>query len=175
MMTREVAVCVFNTPEGARDAIAALEEAGFVGDEISLLTPDTEKRDLEKEDKKERAQKGALTGLLAGGVFGGLAGFLVGVGALAIPGVGPFIAAGALASALGGAAIGAGVGAIGGALVGMGVPKDEARYYEDEVRGGRSLVAVKSGARTDEADSLMHRLGGHSARDRAPASGARRS
>jgi hypothetical protein len=171
MTTREVAVCVFYSPEGARDAIVALKEAGFAGEDISLLTPDADKsRPRQDGDKVE---KGALTGLLAGGVFGGLAGFLVGVGALAIPGAGPLIAAGALASTLGGAAIGAGLGAIAGALVGMGVPEDEAKYYEGEVRGGRSLVAVRSGKRTDEADELMHRAGGYDVqhRERTPAAG----
>jgi hypothetical protein len=168
MMTREVAVCVFEMPEDARDALAELEAAGFTGDEVSLLTPDTDKR--AQRDEGEQIKKGAVTGLLAGGVFGGLAGLLLGVGALAIPGAGPFIAAGALASALGGAAIGAGLGGIAGALVGMGVPEDEAKYYEQEARSGRSLVAVR-GKRANEADTVMHRHGGYNARDRSPATG----
>jgi hypothetical protein len=86
---------------------------------------------------------GAATGAPAGGVLGGLGGWLVDIGALAIPGC-PFIAAGALATARGGAAIGAGVGAIAGARVGMGVPKDEAAFYEGEVKSGRTLAAVRA-------------------------------
>src|SRR3977135_1220216 len=86
-------------------------------------------------------------GAVAGGVLGGRGGGLVGIGALAIPGVGPFIAAGAFATALGGAAIGAGLGAIAGALVGMGVPEEHARYYEGEAKAGKTLVTVRADRR----------------------------
>jgi hypothetical protein len=166
MMMREVAVCVFYDPEAAADAMAALQEAGFAGGDVSMLTPEKE------HDKGHKAREGAVTGALAGGLFGGLAGWLVGLGSLAIPGVGPFVAAGALASAIGGAAIGAGLGAIAGALVGMGVPEDDAKYYEQEVRKGRSLVAVR-GKRTDEADGIMHRFGGYDRQHPQAASAAR--
>ena len=83
--------------------------------------------------------------------------------------MGPFIAAGALATTLGGAAIGAGVGAIAGALIGMGIPEEEARYYEEEVRGGRTLVAVRADGRLDEADGILHDHGAYDVqhRDRA--------
>jgi hypothetical protein len=165
MMVREVAVCVFYDPEAARAAMAALQGAGYAGDDISMLTPDKEA------DKGHKAREGARTGAIAGGLFGGLAGWLVGLGSLAIPGVGPFVAAGALATALGGAALGAGLGAVAGALVGMGVPEREAKYYEDEVRKGRSLVAVR-GKRTDEADGIMHRFGGYDAKHPQPANAA---
>jgi hypothetical protein len=85
----------------------------------------------------------------------------VGVGALAIPGIGPFVAAGALAAALGGAAIGAGVGAITGALVGMGIPKHEADWYEQEVRSGGTLVTVRANGRYGEAQDLLVRHGAY--------------
>jgi hypothetical protein len=184
--SRTVAVCVFHDPQGARDAIAALRDAGFENNDISLLTPDggqtaveggrTSEPTAERAgDKGAKASEGAVTGALAGGLFGGLAGWLVGLGALAIPGVGPFVAAGALAAALGGAALGAGLGAIAGALVGMGVPEDEAKYYEQEVRGGRSLVAVRGGERAEEADQVMHRFGGYDARHPQPAPASGRS
>jgi hypothetical protein len=166
MMTREVAICVFYEPEAAANAMAALQEAGFAGNDVSMLTPEKE------HDKGHKAREGAVRGAVAGGLFGGLAGWLVGLGSLAIPGVGPFIAAGALATALGGAAIGAGLGAVAGALVGMGVPEDEAKYYEQEVRNGRSLVAV-GGKRTEEADGIMHRFGGYDRQHPQPASAAR--
>jgi uncharacterized membrane protein len=94
-------------------------------------------------------------------LLGGLAGWLIGLSTFAIPGVGPFIGAGALLSTFGGLAVGAGLGAIAGALVGMGIPEDEARYYEQEVRGGRSLVAVRDSHRAGEADQVMHRHGGY--------------
>ena len=175
MNRREVAVGLFHDAEQARDAINALKDAGFSGNDISLLMPDRgEAREMAQETGT-KAGEGAATGLVAGGVLGGLAGWLVGVGALAIPAVGPFIAAGAFATALGGAAIGAGVGAIAGALVGMGIPEEEAKYYEQEVRGGRTLLAVRAGDRMEEADELLHRYGAYDVehRDRAAmASGA---
>jgi uncharacterized membrane protein len=166
MMTREVAVCVFYDPGVARDAMAALQEAGVAGEDISLLTPERES------DKGTQARDGAATGAVAGGVFGGLAGWLVGLGSLAIPGIGPFVAAGALATALAGAAIGAGLGAVAGALVGMGVPEKDAKYYEQEVRNGRSLVAVR-GRRADEAHDIMHEFGGYDAQHPQPATATR--
>src|SRR5437588_5323931 len=107
------------------------------------------------------AETGAATGAVAGGILGGLGGWLVGIGALAIPGVGPFIAADAFATALGGAAIGAGVGAIAGALVGMGVPKEEAEYYEGEVKSGRTLVTVRADGRYDEAQRILRQHGAY--------------
>src|ERR671927_553891 len=158
---RTVAVGLFEDRERARQAIEALKDSGFRGDDISLLMPDRgEAREL-AEETGTKAGEGAATGAVAGGILGGIGGFLVGIGALAIPGVGPLIAAGAFATALGGAAIGAGVGAIAGALVAMGLPEEEARYYEQEVRGGRTLVAVKAGARTAEADELLRQSGAY--------------
>jgi hypothetical protein len=168
MMNGEVAVCVFYEAEGAREAMEALHDAGFVGGDISLLTPEQDN------DKGRKAREGAVTGAIAGGLFGGLAGWLVGLGTLVIPGIGPFVAAGALATAVGGAALGAGLGAVAGALVGMGVPEKDARYYEDEVRKGRSLVAVR-GKRADEADGIMHRFGGYDVKHAQPAHARGRS
>jgi Heat induced stress protein YflT len=112
-------VGVFDDREGARKAIEALKDAGFTGDTISILSPDKQATEELADETGTHAGSGAATGAVAGGILGGLGGWLVGIGALAIPGVGPFIAAGAFATALGGAAIGAGVGAIAGALVGM--------------------------------------------------------
>jgi hypothetical protein len=159
---RQVAIGVFEDTDRARDAIGELKDAGFSGDDISVLMPDRGQTREFTEETGTKAGEGAATGLLAGGLLGGLAGWLVGIGALAIPGVGPFIAAGAFATALGGAAVGAGVGAIAGALVGMGIPEEEAKYYEDEVRrGGRTLVTVRAGSRMDEADDILHRSGAY--------------
>jgi hypothetical protein len=166
---RDVAVAVFHDPEPARDAIKALKDAGFSGNEISVLMPDRgEARDLARE-MGTKAPEGAATGAVAGGVLGGLAGWLTGIGALAIPGVGPFIAAGAFATALTGAALGAGAGAIAGALIGMGIPEDEARYYEQEIRGGRALVVVRAGSRAAEAERILREYGGYNAHQ--PATG----
>jgi len=92
-----------------------------------------------------------------------VAGWLVGIGALAIPGVGPIIAAGPLAAALGGAAIGAAGGGIIGALTGMGIPEDEAKYYDEEFRRGGIVVTAQARGRYDEARRIMHEYGGRDA------------
>src|SRR6185312_6053691 len=118
------------------------------------------------------AGSGAATGAVTGGILGGLGGWLVGIGALAIPGVGPFIAAGAFATALTGAAIGAGVGAIAGALIGMGVPKEEAEYYEGEVKSGRTLVTVRADGRYADAQRILR---DHRAYDIETGAGAART
>jgi uncharacterized protein (TIGR02271 family) len=155
-------VGVFEDHEHARDAIEALKDEGFDADSISVLAPDTQvTRDI-ADDTGSHAGSGAATGAVAGGVLGGLGGWLIGIGALAIPGIGPFIAAGAFATALGGAAIGAGVGAIAGALMGMGIPEDHARYYEGEAKAGRTLVTVRA---DDDYDYARQTLLDHGAYD----------
>src|SRR5207237_3996550 len=124
MQSRDVVVGVFDDRQAVRDAIAALKDAGFSAGDISVLMPDRDSA-AELDDATAATSEVALGGAVAGGVLGGLTGWLIGIGSLAIPGIGPFIAAGAFATALSGAAIGAGVGAVGGALVGMGVPEEE--------------------------------------------------
>src|SRR5579864_4835909 len=148
-------VGVFDDRDEAREAIEALKEDGFTGDAISILSPDKQATQDIAEETGTHAGSGAATGAVAGGILGGLGGWLVGIGALAIPGVGPFIAAGAFATALAGAAVGAGVGAIAGALIGMGVPKEEAEYYEGEVKNGRTLVTVAADGRYNEAQRIL--------------------
>jgi len=158
---REVVVGVFRDWDAARDAISALKDRGFSGNEISVLTPNRDDTATLAEDTGTSAGTGAATGLVAGGILGGLAGWLVGIGSLVIPGVGPFIAVGAFASAISGAAIGAGVGVIAGALIGMGIPSEEADWYEQEVTGGGTLVAVRAGVRDDEAEQVLHQYGAY--------------
>jgi uncharacterized protein (TIGR02271 family) len=158
---RSTVVGVFQDPDTARRGISALKETGFAGDAISVLSPDRADTKTMAEETGTHAGGGAATGAVAGGILGGLGGWLVGIGALAIPGVGPFIAAGAFATALGGAAVGAGVGAIAGALVGMGVPEEHAKYYEGEVRQGRTLVTVRADDRYDEAQRILRDAGAY--------------
>src|SRR5918912_831650 len=167
--TRTTVVGVFQSLDEARRAIEALKEAGFPGDKISILSPDRGEGRALAEETGTHAAEGATTGAVAGGILGGLGGWLVGIGALAIPGIGPFIAAGAFATALGGAAIGAGVGAIAGALVGMGVPREEAEYYEGEVKSGRTLVTVRADGRYDEAQRLLRQHGAYDIESRGAA------
>jgi len=161
MTQRSTVVGVFQEREQARAAIESLKDAGFSPDTISILSPDKQTTQDMAEETGTHAGSGAATGAVTGGILGGVGGWLVGVGALAIPGVGPFIAAGAFATALGGAAIGAGVGAVAGALVGMGLPKEEAEYYEGEVKSGRTLVTVRADGRYDEAQRLLRQGGAY--------------
>src|SRR5579859_2593834 len=168
-------VGVFDDRDDAREAIEALKEDGFTGDAISILSPDKQATQDIAEETGTHAGSGAATGAVAGGILGGLGGWLVGIGALAIPGVGPFIAAGAFAAALGGAAIGAGVGAIAGALVGMGVPEEHARYYEGEAKAGKTLVTVRADGRYDDAQRILRDHGAYDVASRNKPAGATES
>jgi len=160
MQARDTVVAVFDERDDAQDAINALRDAGFMADDISILARDRDTAGRLAEDTGTEAATGAATGALAGGLLGGVAGWLVGIGALAIPGIGPIIAAGPLAAAIGGAAIGATTGGIIGALTGAGVPEDEARYYDTEFRQGGIVVTVQARGRYDEARSILRENGG---------------
>lgn len=160
MQSRDTAVAVFDDRDDAEDAINALRDAGFAADSISVLARNRDTAGRLAEDTGTEAATGAATGAVAGGVLGGVAGWLVGIGALAIPGVGPIIAAGPLAAALGGAALGAATGGIIGALTGAGVPEDEAKFYDEEFRRGGIVVTAQARGRYGEAMSIMHEYGG---------------
>src|SRR6266480_7284714 len=126
----------------AEQLVEELQAEGFPASEISVLLPDSEGRHDIGHVKATKAPEGATTGATAGGVTGGVLGLLAGIGALAIPGIGPFIAAGPLMAALSGAAIGAGTGGLVGALVGMGIPEIEAKQYENKLKSGNYFIAV---------------------------------
>lgn len=133
---------IYTSQTGAEKAIDALIAAGYRSDDISALAPDRSvTRELATE-KNTKAPEGATTGAAAGGVLGGTLGLLAGIGALAIPGVGPLIAAGPIMGALGGLGAGAAAGGIIGALVGMGIPEYEAKRYEGRVKDGGILLSV---------------------------------
>ena len=119
-----------------------LRTSGFTPDDISMLYPDrTGVRELGT-DNSTKAPEGAAAGASAGALIGGSLGWLVGIGALAIPGVGPLIAAGPLLAALSGLAVGGTVGGLSGALVGAGIPEYEAQQYEGRLRAGHILMSV---------------------------------
>ena len=135
-------ICIAKTQAQAETIVSRLESAGVSTSDISVLMPDRSgSRDFAHEHNT-KAPEGATIGGSAGGVAGGVLGLLAGIGALAIPGVGPFIAAGPIMAALSGAAVGATLGGITGALVGLGMPEYEAKQYEDKVKGGNILVSV---------------------------------
>jgi|SRR5262245_4210295 len=134
--------CIAKNDKQAESIVNNLKGAGFSTDDISVLFPDKGgTRDFAHE-QHTKASEGAATGAGTGGVLGGTLGLLAGIGALAIPGVGPLIAAGPIMAALSGAAVGAAVGGLTGALVGMGIPEYEAKRYEGKIREGNILISV---------------------------------
>ena len=134
--------CIAKTEEQAVLIVNQLKEAGFSNDDVSVLLPDRAgSRDFAHE-QHTKAPEGAAAGAVAGGVTAGVLGWLVGIGSLAIPGVGPLIAAGPILAALGGVAAGGAVGGMAGALVGFGIPEYEAKQYEGKVKGGNILISV---------------------------------
>ena len=123
-------------------AVADLRASGIAATDISVLVPDSGGIPETGTVKATKAPEGAATGAVAGGVTGGAIGLLAGVGSLAIPGLGPFIAAGPIMAALSGAAVGATAGGMIGALTGLGIPELEAKLYEHRIKKGGYLVAV---------------------------------
>jgi len=126
----------------AERGVDALAQSGFSHNDISVLAPDQQGTKDFAHEKNTKAPEGATTGVAAGGALGGTLGLLAGIGALAIPGLGPFIAAGPIMGALAGVGVGGAVGGLVGALVGMGVPEYEAKRYEGRVKDGGVLLSV---------------------------------
>ncbi len=133
---------IYKSVEQAERAVDRIMAAGFSNNDISVLLPDIRSSKEFAHEKNTKAPEGATTGVTTGGVVGGTLGLLAGVGALAIPGVGPFIAAGPIMAALAGLGAGAAVGGLIGALVGMGIPEYEAKRYEGRVKAGGVLLSV---------------------------------
>jgi hypothetical protein len=149
-MSKKSVFCIATSFGQAEQIVDRLKNAGFSNNDVSALFPDKEgTRDFAHE-KGTKAPEGAATGAGSGAVLGGVLGWLAGIGALAIPGVGPFVAAGPILAALGGAAVGGTVGGITGALIGMGIPEYEAKRYEGKIREGGILISVH----TDNSDEV---------------------
>ena len=143
MSTKNTAVFgIYATPGTAEAAVDHLLTKGFTNSAISVLLPDDDSTRAFAHEKNTKAPEGTTTGATAGGVVGGTLGLLAGVGLLAVPGVGPLIAAGPIVAALAGVGVGGTVGGIVGALVGMGIPEYEAKRYEGAVKGGGTLLSV---------------------------------
>lgn len=153
--------CIAKTESQAIDIVDRLKAAGFSNNDISVLLPDkTGTRDFAHE-QHTKAPEGAAAGAGTGGLLGGALGWLAGIGALAIPGLGPFIAAGPIMAALSGAAAGAALGGITGALIGMGIPEYEAKRYEGRVKEGGILISVHTEDRNERerAKSIFEAAG----------------
>ncbi len=152
------AVGVFQDPAQANAAVEALRQAGFGEERIGLVSkrlPEPDARGIP--GSETRAAEGGLAGVLTGGTLGGL----IGVAVALIPGVGHIIGAGILATAVGGAAAGVVAGGLVGTLIGMGIPEEEAHYYQGEFEAGRILVTVKADERYTQAIDILRRHGAY--------------
>jgi len=141
-MSMKSVFCITTTRAQADQIVDRLKNAGFSNNDISVLFPDKDTTRDFAHEKNTKAPEGIATGAGTGGVVGGALGWLAGIGALAIPGAGPFIAAGPILAALSGAAVGATVGGIAGGLIGMGIPELEAKRYEGKIKAGNILLSV---------------------------------
>src|ERR1700733_4053012 len=154
---KKAVMCIVQNRIVAEGVVGQLQHAGFSNNDISVLFPDKGGTNDFAHEHNTKAPEGAVAGAGTGGVLGGALGLLAGIGALAIPGLGPFIAAGPLLAAMSGAAAGAAVGGVAGALIGLGIPEIEAKRYEGKIRGGNILISVhaESGDQRARAASIF--------------------
>ena len=153
---------IYSTRNAAENAADAIVNTGFATSDISVLLPENLGSKPIATEKATKAPEGATTGGGTGAVLGGALGLLAGIGALAIPGVGPLIAAGPIMAALAGMGVGGAIGGITGALIGMGIPEYEAKRYEGRLQKGGILLSVHC-ASSDEvkrAKEILERTGG---------------
>ena len=161
-MSKTSVFCIAKSRAQTEAILDRLAASGFPHSEISVLMPETDSHHDIGHVKATKAPEGTATGAAAGGVTGGVLGLLAGIGALAIPGVGPFIAAGPIMAALSGAAIGATTGGIVGGLIGLGIPEIEAKIYEEKLKTGNYLISVHAhdGDEEDRAKEIFQSEGG---------------
>jgi hypothetical protein len=154
--------CIAKTVPQAEAIVERLKAAGFSRD-ISVLLPDKRGSHDFAHEHNTKAPEGAAAGAGTGAAIGGALGWMAGIGALAIPGLGPFIAAGPIMAALGGAAVGGTVGGLTGTLIGMGIPEIEAKQYEGKIKDGNILISVHSedSKETARAKEIFKTAGGH--------------
>jgi len=141
-MAKKSVFCIATSLNQAELIVDRLKTAGFSSNDISALFPEKGSTRDFAHKKSTKAPEGATTGAGTGLVLGGALGWLAGIGALAIPGLGPLVAAGPIVAALSGAAVGGAVGGVAGALVGLGIPEYEAKRYEGKVKDGNILISV---------------------------------
>jgi len=152
---------IYPSVAGAERAVDDLVNADFSKADVSVLMSDNQGSKDFAHEKQTKAPEGTTTGVAAGGAIGGTLGLLAGIGALAIPGVGPFIAAGPIMGALAGLGVGGAVGGLVGALVGMGIPEYEAKRYEGRLKEGGVLLSVHcdTSEKVTRAKDLLKRTG----------------
>ena len=153
--------CIARTVEQAETIVEHLRVGGFSNNDISVLFPDKSGTKDFAHEHNTKAPEGATTGGVAGMGIGAILGWVAGIGAIAIPGVGPFIAAGPIVAALSGAAIVGAAGGILGALVGLGIPEFEAKRYEEKIRSGNILISVhtEDSAQRSRAKDIFKEVG----------------
>ena len=149
-MSNKSVFCIATSRDMAERIVSQLKAAQFSSNDISVLFPDKETTRDFAHEKNTKAPEGAITGASTGGVIGGVFGWITGIGSLAIPGLGIFIAAGPIVAALTGLAVGAAVGGIAGALIGLGIPEIEAKRYEGKINQGNLLISVH----TEDSDEV---------------------
>jgi hypothetical protein len=162
MASKNIAVFgIYPSQPAVEAAVDSLRNAGFRNTDISVLFPDNHGTKDFAIQKETKAPEGAAAGGITGGVIGGALGWLAGVGALAIPGIGPLIAAGPILGILAGMGVGGAIGGVAGALVGLGIPEYEAKRYEGRIRKGGILLSVHcdSDDWSKRAKSLLEHTG----------------
>ena len=152
---------IYTSQAGVERAVDELKAAGYRNSDISVLFPENSGTKDFAHEKNTKAPEGATAGVAGGAVLGGALGWLAGIGALAIPGLGPFIAAGPIMAALAGAGVGGAAGGLAGALIGMGIPEYEAKRFEGRVKNGGILLSVHcdDSAWTKKAKEILERTG----------------
>lgn len=162
-MGNQAIVGLVETYADAERLVTQLHDAGFTNQDISAIVPDTIGATDAAREQNVRAAEGTAAGAAAGGTLGGALGLLAGIGALAVPGIGPLLAVGPILSAIGGVAAGAAMGGVAGGLVGMGLPEHDAKGYEHKVREGHILLSVHTSTaeQRTRAQSLFDHAGIH--------------
>jgi hypothetical protein len=154
-------VGIYSQWNSVEHVVGVLRDAGFDATDISVLVPENLGPKELQTVKQSKAPEGAAAGASTGAVIGGAIGWLVGIGALAIPALGPFIAAGPMVAALAGLGAGGAVGGFAGALIGLGIPEYEAKLYEGRLKNGGMLLSVhcETPKQIDDARRLMEQTG----------------
>lgn len=152
---------IYKNSAQAERAVDHIIAAGYSNNDISVLLPDSRSSKEFAHEKNTKAPEGTAAGVTTGGIIGGTLGLLAGIGTLAIPGIGPFIAAGPIMASLAGLGVGGAVGGLIGALVGMGIPEYEAKRYEGRVKDGGVLLSVHcdTSAEISRAKDLLKETG----------------
>src|SRR5215468_6549657 len=152
---------IYQTQADVEYAVDALRSEGFRNTDVSVLLPENKGTKDFAVEKNTKAPEGTATGAATGGAIGGVLGWLAGIGTLAIPGLGPLVAAGPIVAALTGVGVGGAIGGIAGALVGMGIPEYEAKRYEGRIKSGGILLSVHCDDSnwTKKAKEILERTG----------------